>query len=184
MTILLNNGDRKFIQAKGSPFFAGHFPNDINISDINKDGNLDIAMANHERKYFTVLFGNGKGQFSSAPLSPYSVQVKPHTHGLITADFNSGGNLDIATDSWAVDSIVILNGDGKGNFPNSVYYATGKHPYQRLRTAVFNKDGKADIVTINLDDNTVSILLGDGRGGFTKKLFNAGIIPFGVAIDD
>jgi len=184
LTILLNNGNRKFTQAESSPFFAGHFPNDINITDINKDGNLDIALANHERKFFTVLLGNGKGQFSSAPNSPFAVQVKPHTHGVITADFNSDGKLDIATDSWAVDSIVILNGDGKGNFINPVYYATGKHPYQRLRTADFNKDSNADIVTTNLDDNTVTVLLGDGKGNFRKRFFDAGIVPFGVAIGD
>ncbi len=184
LTIYLNQGNRKFVEAEGSPFFAGHFPNDINISDINKDGNLDIALANHERKFFTVLTGNGKGQFSSAPNSPLAVQVKPHTHGVITADFNNDGNLDIATDSWWVDSIVVLNGDGKGNFINPVYYATGKHPYQRLRTADFNKDGNADIVTTNLDENSVTILLGDGKGKFERRFFDAGIIPFGLAIGD
>src|SRR5450631_2809210 len=124
ITILLNTGNRKFIQAAGSPFYAGHFPNDINITDFNKDGNLDIAIANHEKKYFTVLLGNGKGQFTAAPHSPFNVQVKPHTHGVVSADFNNDGNLDIATDSWAVDSIVILSGNGKGNFANPVYYAT------------------------------------------------------------
>jgi hypothetical protein len=184
LTIYLNQGNRKFEQAKGSPFFAGHFPNDINIADINNDGNLDIALANHERKYFTVLLGNGKGQFSSALGSPVAVQVKPHTHGIVTADFNNDGNLDIATDSWAVDSIVILNGDGKGNFYNPVFYSTGKHPYQRLRTADLNKDGNADIVTTNLDANTITVLLGDGKGKFSKNFFDAGIIPFGVAIGD
>ena len=100
LTIYLNRGNRRFIQAEGSPFFAGHFPNDINIADINKDGNFDIALANHERKFFTVLLGNGKGQFAPAPGSPVAVQVKPHTHGIITADFNHDGNPDIATDSW------------------------------------------------------------------------------------
>ena len=184
LTILLNAGNRKFIQAAGSPFFAGHFPNDINIADFNKDGNLDIALANHEEKYFTVLVGNGKGQFKASPCSPFAVQVKPHTHGVVSADFNRDGNLDIATDSWAVDSIVILSGDGKGNFTNPVYYGTGKHPYQRLRTGDFNKDGKTDIVTTNLDGNTVTILSGKGKGGFSKQLFDAGNTPFGVAVGD
>jgi len=184
LTIYLNEGNRKFEQATGSPFFAGHFPNDINIADINKDGNLDIALANHERKFFTVLLGNGNGQFIPASSSPVAVQVKPHTHGVVTADFNSDGNLDIATDSWAVDSIVILNGDGKGNFYNPVFYSTGKHPYQRLRTSDLNKDGNADIVTTNLDANTITVLLGDGNGKFTRNFLDAGIIPFGVAIGD
>lgn len=183
LTILLNAGNRKFIQATGSPFYAGHFPNDINIADFNKDGNLDIALANHEKKYFTVLLGNGKGQFSAAQNSPFSVQVKPHTHGIISADFNSDGNLDIATDSWAVDSIVILSGDGKGNFTNPIYFATGKHPYQRLRNADFNKDGKPDIVTTNLDGNSVTILLGDSKSGFKKHFFDAGNTPLALQLE-
>lgn len=184
VTILMNAGNREFTKATGSPFYAGHFPNDIYIADYNKDGNLDIAFANHEKKYFTILLGNGSGQFHPAAHSPFPVQVKPHTHGIISADFNGDGNLDIATDSWGVDSIVILSGDGKGDFANPVYYATGKHPYQRLRTADLNKDGKPDIVTTNLDDNSVTILLGDGKGKFSKQLFDAGNTPFGVATGD
>lgn len=184
ITILLNAGKREFTQAKRSPFYAGDFPNDINIADFNKDGNLDIALANHVKKYFTVLLGNGKGQFSEAPHSPFTVQVKPHPHGIISADFNGDEYLDIATDSWGVDSIVILSGDGKGDFKNPAYYATGKHPYERLRTADFNKDSKPDIVTTNLDGNSVTILLGDGRGNFSTHLFDAGSNPFGVATGD
>lgn len=184
VTILLNTGKREFIAATGSPFYAGHFPNDINIADFNGDGNLDLAFANHERKYLTILLGNGKGQFQSAPKSPFAVQVKPHTHGIISADFNNDGNLDLITDSWGVDSIVKLNGDGRANFTNPVYYATGKHPYQRLRTADFNKDGNADVVTTNLDANSVTILSGDGRGNFSTHLFDAGNTPFGVAVGD
>jgi hypothetical protein len=184
ISILINAGKREFRNATGSPFYAGHFPNDINITDFNKDGNLDIALANHEKKYFTVLLGNGKGQFHPSPHSPFAVQVKPHTHGIISADFNGDGNPDIATDSWGVDSIVILGGDGKGNFVNPVYYATGKHPYQRLRTADFNKDNKPDIVTTDLDDSTVTILLGDGKGNFEAHFFDAGNTPFGVATGD
>lgn len=184
ITVLLNRGHRDFIQATGSPFYAGDFPNDINIADFNKDGNLDIALANHVKKYLTVLFGNGKGQFKEAPYSPFAVQVKPHPHGIISADFNGDGNLDIATDSWGVDSIVVLSGNGNANFTNPIYHATGKHPYERLRTADFNKDGKPDIVTTNLDGNSVTILLGDGKGNFTARLFDAGNAPFGVATGD
>jgi FG-GAP-like repeat len=184
VSILLNQGHRIFLPAAGSPFYAGHFPNDINIADFNEDGNPDLAFANHERKYLTLFLGNGKGQFSAAPHSPFPVQVKPHTHGVISADFNGDGHLDLATDSWGVDSIVVLYGNGAGDFSNPTYFATGKHPYQRLRTADLNGDHKPDIVTTNLDGNSVTILLGDGKGGFSSRLFNAGNTPFGVAIGD
>jgi hypothetical protein len=143
-----------------------------------------LTIANHERKHLTVLLGNGKGQFQPAPHSPFFVNVRPHTHGVIIADFNGDGNPDIGTESWGVDSIVILQGDGKSNFSNPAFYATGKHPYQRLRTVDLNNDGKPDIVTTNLDGNDVTILLGDGRGSFSKRLFKAGDTPFGVAIGD
>jgi FG-GAP-like repeat len=184
IAILLNKGQRKFSPAASSPFFAGNFPNDINIADLNGDGIPDLAVANHERKHITVLLGNGKGQFQAAPRSPFYVKVKPHTHGVISADFNGDGYPDIATDSWAVDSIVILYGDGKGDFLNPTFYATGKHPYQRLRTADFNKDNMPDIVTTNLDENSVTILLGDGKGNFSRRFFSAGNKPFGVAVAD
>src|SRR5450432_2861856 len=75
LTILLNTGNRKFSQSPGSPFSAGIAPNDINISDLNNDGNPDIALANHGKKYFTVLLGNGKGQFAAALHSPFAVHV-------------------------------------------------------------------------------------------------------------
>jgi hypothetical protein len=184
ISILLNQGHRQFKPAAGSPFLAGNFPNDINIADLNKDDNLDLAIANHERKQLTVLLGNGKGQFQPAPRSPFFVAVKPHTHGVISADFNGDGNLDLATDSWGVDSIVILSGDGKGNFSNPIFYATGKHPYQRLRTADLNQDNHPDIVSTNLDGNTVTVLLGDGKGNFSRRFFDAGNTPFGLAIGD
>jgi hypothetical protein len=184
ITVLLNNGNKTFIAATGSPFYAGHFPNDITIADFNKDGKSDLAIANHERKYITLLVGNGKGQFKPAVRSPVFVNVKPHTHGIIAADFNGDGYLDIGTDSWGVDSIVIIYRDGKGGYSTPVFYAAGRHPYQRLRNADFNKDNKQDIVTTNLDGDNVTIFLGDGKGDFTKRSFKAGNTPFGVAIGD
>src|SRR4030095_3484550 len=71
VTILLGNGKGSFKEAKGSPFFAGPQPNDIAIKDFNKDGDPDLAFANHENKFLTVLLGNGKGNFIAASGSPF-----------------------------------------------------------------------------------------------------------------
>ena len=187
VSILLGDGKGNFTEAKGSPFPCGNFPNDIAIADLNKDGDLDLAFANHEAKYVTVLLGNGHGQFFAAPNSPFHVPVKPHTHGIAIGDFNGDGNLDLVTDSWGTDQLVILYGDGKGNFKVGTFFSVGKHPYQRIRVADLNKDHKPDIVTTNLDGNNCTILLSHGRGHFTQPAgspFAAGNVPFGVAIGD
>lgn len=188
ITVLLGDGRGGFHIAPGSPFPAGHLPNDIAVADMNNDGNLDLVIANHQSPYLRVFLGDGQGAFHLAPSSPVDVHSRPHPHGVVVADFNSDGKLDAATDSWANNQIEVLFGDGTGRLvtPGS-FFPTGRRPYERLRTADFNNDGHPDIVTTNLDDSTVSILLGNGRGGLSKapgSPFPAGAKPWEVAVDD
>jgi len=188
VTILLGDGRGGFIQAKGSPFPAGHDPNDIAIGDFNRDGKLDLAFANHEEKHLTVLLGNGQGGFTPAPNSPFAVEVKPHTHGVATGDLNGDGNLDLVTDSWGNDQVSVLFGDGRGSFSTSgTFLDVGKMPYQRVRVGDINGDGKSDIITTNLEGDNVTILLGDSKGDFKQSAgspFPCGDSPFNFAIGD
>src|SRR4249919_2363056 len=158
-SVFLNGGTGKFSLANGSPFSVDSFPNDIAIADFNKDNNLDFAVANNETKHLSVLFGNGKGEFHFSPYSPFRLRVKPHTHSVAAADFNNDGNVDLLTESWAVDSVLIIFGNGHGNFSSPQYFKVGKRPYQRVRTADLNKDNFSDIVTTNLEGNNCSVLL-------------------------
>jgi hypothetical protein len=187
VSILLGDGKGKFTNASGSPFFANRNPNDVIIADFNNDGNLDLGIANTEVSFLTLLLGNGKGQFRQAPKSPFHVNSKPHTHGIATGDFNGDGNLDLATESWAENKVLVLFGDGLGNFGGEQSYRVGNRPYQRLRVADVNKDGRPDIITTNLEGNNVTVLLGMGDGTFKEARSSpipAGDAPFGLAIGD
>jgi hypothetical protein len=188
VTILLGKGKTEFEEAKGSPFPAGHSVNDVAIGDFNNDGNLDLAFANHERKYLTVLLGNGQGDFTAAPKSPFPVEVIPHTHGVATGDFNNDGRSDLVTDSWGNDQIEVLFSDSVNGFTiPGTFFKVGKHPYQRVRVADINNDGNTDIITTNLEGNNATILLGNGKGNFSQapgSPFPCGDAPFGVAIGD
>ena len=188
VTVLLGNGKGGFKETGNSPFFAGSLPNDISINDFNKDGNMDLAFANHEKKYLTVLLGNGKGNFIAAPGSPFPVEGIPHTHGIATGDFDKDGRLDLVTDSWGNNQVEILFGDSLNLFKTKgVFFKVGKRPYQRLRAADINNDGIDDIVTTNTEGNNATILLSNGKGGFYEppgSPFDCGDDPFGIAIRD
>jgi hypothetical protein len=188
VSVLLGDGKGHFAPAPGSPFPCGKNPNDIAVADMNGDGNLDLVIANTGTPFITILLGDGKGGFRPSPHSPFFTQSYPHVHGIALGDFNGDGKLDIVTDSWGHDQILMLLGDGAGNLilPGRLFN-TGKRPYQRLRSADFNKDGKPDIVTTDMDSNAVSILLGDGKGELRDapgSPFPAGVSPWAIAIDD
>jgi hypothetical protein len=188
VSILLGDGNGKFTPAKGSPFPAGHLPNDIATGDFNRDAKFDLAVANHDEKHLTVLLGDGTGGFTPAPHSPIEVEVRPHVHGVATGDLNGDGNPDLVTDSWGDDQVVALFGDGKGHFRTpGTFVKAGKRPYQRLRVADVNIDGKADIIATNSEGNNVTVLLSDDRGGFNQPAgspFPCGDAPFNLAVGD
>jgi hypothetical protein len=186
--VLLGDGSGAFHPAPGSPFAAGHLPNDIAIADMNGDSHPDLIVANHQSPYLRVFLGDGRGGFHLAPGSPVDVRSNPHPHGVVVGDFTSDGKPDAVTDSWANNQIELLRGDGTGRLlTRGTFFATGRRPYERLRTADFNRDGHPDIVTTNLDDGTVSILLGDGKGTLQNapgSPFPTGAKPWQLAIDD
>ena len=186
--ILLGDGKGGFAPAPRAPFPAGNSPNDIAAGDVNGDGRVDLAFANHDTKYVTVLLGDGKGGFTPAPKSPFTVNSRPHPHGIAFGDFNGDRNLDFVIDDWGNDRVTVVFGDGKGNFASpGVSFAVGKMPYQKVRVADVNKDGKADIVTTNTEGSDITVLLGDGKGGFKQAAgspYSTSPRPFGIAIGD
>lgn len=107
------------------------------------------------------------------------------TAGVVTADFNGDGSLDLATiDNYNSYDLVILLGNGQGAFQTGATYT---FPFAERPNAVaaadFNRDGKLDLVVVS--GPRVAILLGNGDGTFQAPLdFFAGGSAFYVTVGD
>ncbi len=187
VSVLRGIGDGVLAEAPGSPFAAGPNPNDLAVGDFDGDGRPDLAVANHDSDYVTVLLA-GEASFAPRPAGALAVGVRPHPHGLAAADLDGDGDLDLALDSWEDDTVRLFWGDGTGAFlPAAAPLAVGPHPYQKVRLADVDGDGAVDVLTPDLEGGTVTVLLGDGHGSFQPapgSPFAAGDAPFAVAAGD
>ena len=185
VAILLGDGMGGFTEAPGSPFSAGSSPEDLAAADFNNDGNLDVAIANHETDYLTVLLGDGRGSLVPSRSSPVRVSSKPHPHGVAAGDFDGDGCQDLAVESRDEDAVVVKKGDCEGGFGAlERRHSVGKWPYYHLRSADLNRDGFSDIVVPNTEGSSISVLPGSPAGLTAEVRIKTGGAPFAVAIGD
>jgi hypothetical protein len=183
-----------FLPAAGSPIHTGNQPAAAGAGDFNGDGKIDLAVLNAYENRVGILLGNGDGTFT-AGASLFNVgtadciyQDQPSNCAISVGDLNHDGKPDLVVTSGADNTIIVLLGQGDGNFnPASGSPITvGTFP-QAAKIADVNNDGLLDLVIANAKDNTVSILLGNGDGTFTPASGSpvpVGGFPFFLAVAD
>ena len=178
VSVYLGDGRGHFTLAAGSPSAAGDSPEDLALGDFDEDGRIDLAVANHETMYATILLGDGKGGFAPASPSRITVPSRPHPHGVAAGDFDGDRHLDLAIESWQEDAVLIFKGNGKAAFAMEPTRLTVGHtPYWKLRAGDLNGDGRADLVTTNTEASSVSV-------SCASQPIATARVPFAVAIGD
>jgi uncharacterized repeat protein (TIGR01451 family) len=139
--------------------------------------------------YFPVASFEATPTFPTTPSSTIALGSGTMPQGIITADFNGDGILDLAVADQGTNAISILLGKGDGTFT-----ATMQSPLTAglganwLVAGDFNEDGNVDLAVANVSDtgtSGVSIFLGDGTGAFTLHAsFATGNAPFALATAD
>jgi hypothetical protein len=157
VTVLLNH-DGALTRGADIPVGAGPF--DMAAGDFNRDGVLDLAVAVADANVVSILMGKGDGTFTkTADLASNNV-LNPR--GVIAADVNGDGKLDVVLTGYKSDAVQPWLGDGAGTFTR----ATGWNGYaaqpQGLAAADFNHDGRVDIVAAYDSAGGLAILYGNG----------------------
>ena len=95
-------------EAAASPwrrvFDAGDMPRSVAVADLNRDGDLDLAVANQFSDDVSVLLGDGGGGF--AALTDLAVGDEPAS--VTTGDFNRDGIVDLAAANTASGDVSVL----------------------------------------------------------------------------
>jgi hypothetical protein len=140
-------------------FKTGSGPIALIAGDFNNDGHVDLVSANTPiigvsgPSTLSVFLGDGKGNFSRKDINLTFVPF-----GLIAADFNKDGNLDLAVASSNQTFLFLGNGDG--TFRSGVTLNLAGF----MSVGDFNEDGNVDLIT---NAGGASIYFGKGDGTFS-----------------
>ncbi len=162
---------------------AGSNPCFVALADLNSDGRLDIAVANHLSNTVGIFIGYGNGNFSAQ--TTYSTGSGTSPNMITIADFNQDTYLDIVVVNSFSSSSGIFFGYGNGLFSTQTTVAT-TYSSIAVTTADINNDNLPDLICTHYSVGSFGILLGDGNGTFEAEILTtlSSGGPFGIACGD
>ncbi len=190
LAVLLGDGSGGFTPAVAQPYFAHRHPYmQLNPTDINSDGHIDVVLTDVRGNGLTVLFGSGTGMFAS---SRFRLATHTELHsaqrplGCALADLDGDGDLDAVAFIDESPQAVCLMNLGNGEFRES------ENALIKLACATvggeladLNGDGFADLIASGTQTSNISISFGRGDGSFARAFAvdTAGNSP-SVAVGD
>jgi Bacterial Ig-like domain (group 3)/FG-GAP-like repeat len=156
VVVLLGNGDGTF--QTGVNYTINYSPLALTLSDVNKDGKLDLLAFSTDQYFDTTnlytLLGKGDGTFGSPITTP---MPQAFATNIGAADFDGDGNIDVVLGfCCGVINAYVAFGNGTGNFatPVSLPLAASAGQVQAIDV---NGDGRPDILSQSLEQNPVAL---------------------------
>ncbi|MDF1666614.1 MAG: VCBS repeat-containing protein, partial [Planctomycetota bacterium] len=136
---------------------VGSNPRSVAVGDFNKDGRLDLAVANFGDDTLSIRLQNSGTNFSFASSADLTADSNPRF--VLVDDFDKDGVLDIAV---ANESSVLTLHFGlpvsPGSFSAAAQLDADSAPVA-LASGDINNDGFVDLLVANRDSDNLSVLL-------------------------
>lgn len=166
VAVLLSSGGG----ALGAPTLlsvgANRRPEGLTAGDFDGNGTIDLCAATSlNNDSWATVFTNLGGSFGGAQHFAF---LGSDPDGIVSADFDFDGDLDLAAANQDSNSVSALENSGAGTFGSPTTIAVGTTP-EALVAGDFDGDGDADLAVVNRDSNNVSLLENPGGGaGWTS----------------
>lgn len=132
-------------------------------ADFDRDGNIDLCVANVSGGSVSILLGNGDGTFQPHQEVPSGTNA----HGIAVLDADGDGDLDIAVSNEGTSDIGLLLNDGHGAFGPATFFDGGVDGEWTMATSDMDLDGRFDLVVASRAAGRIAICFGNGDGTFT-----------------
>lgn len=189
--VLLGNGDGT-LQTPQITNLAAVPGMQAAVGDFNRDGKPDLAYTSASTNQVSIALNNTlpTAYPSARSFTAYADQPAAKGNmadGIVAADFNKDGLLDIAVTYLQDNAVRVMLNNG-GGFGAAQTYAVGYQPYF-VASGDINGDGYPDLVVSNTTTNnkvgSISVLLNNRNGTFAQAVsYPTGWLPYQVAVGD
>lgn len=140
---------------------TGAVPSPSEPSDFNRDGLVDVAVANLQGESVTILTGVGDGTF----VRHQDIPVSGTPRGIAVLDFDGDGDTDVAVTARSSGRVHLLRNDD-GVFTSMEPFGTGTDGEWGLVAGDMDNDGRLDLVASSRDARRYYVYLARGEGDF------------------
>jgi len=165
---------------------VGVSPSGLAVADLNRDGNLDVAVATEGLSEtapgaISVLHGDGNGGFTKVA----DLGTDLGTRAVAIGELDGDGNLDMVAANSRGNCFSLCTGIGDGRRFNCLTCVpTGVEPLG-IAIGDFDADGDNDVATADKNADAVSVYTNDGRGAFAaRRELAVGTFPGALGIGD